>query len=302
MKVLVEKIESMNLGKIRLCEQMSKHTTLRIGGLVDIFFIPHDIRSLKQSIEMFKQLDIPWKFIGNGSNVVIKDGGVRGVVIKLPENISNTEFSDHSISVSGGFSLTKLSILASKASMSGLEFACGIPGTIGGAIYMNAGGYGSEMSDVVNYIHVLDENGEMHSMHRDELNFGPRKSILQGKKWVVYQANLKLIEGNKESSIKRMKKFMNHRKQTQPYGIPSVGSVFLNPPNEYSGQIIEASGLKGYRMGDAQVSEIHANHFVNKGQATASDFLKLMEHVKKVIADKYNINLIPEVEILGENL
>ncbi len=290
---IIEQIKKItNEKNILLNEPMSKHTTFKTGGPADIFVTPE---TKKELIELLK-LDIPKIVIGNGSNLLVKDGGIRGMVIKVALN--NYSINDDVIEADSGIALGKLSKIASDNSLTGLEFACGIPGTLGGAIYMNAGAYGGEMSGVVVETEFVDYLGNVSTI--TDAKFGYRKSIFQEKNGVILSAKIKLQKGNQEEIKSKMAEYFEKRNSKQPIGMPSAGSTFKRPKDNFAGKLIEDSGLKGYSIGDAEVSNLHAGFIVNKGNATTSEILELIKHVKEKVNTEYGVMLDLEVKVIGE--
>lgn len=290
---LIEQIKQItNEKNILLNEPMSKHTTFKTGGPADIFVIPETKDEL---IELFK-LDIPKIVIGNGSNLLVKDGGIRGMVIKI--GFSNYSIDGDFIVADSGVSLGKLSKIAADNALTGLEFACGIPGTLGGAIYMNAGAYGSEMSEVIVETEFVDFSGNISTITNHD--FGYRKSIFQDFDGVILSAKLKLSKGNQDEIKVKMNEYFEKRNSKQPIGKPSAGSTFKRPKDNFAGKLIEDSGLKGYSIGDAAVSDLHAGFIINKGNATTKEILDLIKFVREKVNTEYGVMLDLEVKVIGE--
>ncbi|WP_349410414.1 UDP-N-acetylmuramate dehydrogenase [Pseudalkalibacillus sp. SCS-8] len=299
MKELIHQLENANVGKVSENEPLAKHTTLKIGGPADILVEPDSIDDLKTVISIVKENDVKWTAIGRGSNLLVSDNGIEGVVIKLGKGLDHLEENESEIRVGGGYSLVKLSTIMSRKGMAGLEFASGIPGSVGGAVYMNAGAHGSDMSNILKKAHILFDDGTMEWLSCDEMAFSYRTSILQSKPGIVLEAVLQLQEGNRDEITAVMQKNKDYRKETQPWNHPCCGSVFRNPLPNYAGQLIESSGLKGKTIGGAQISDMHANFIVNIGDAKAQDVLDLIDLVKATIKEKHNINMETEVEMIG---
>ncbi|MCF6093606.1 UDP-N-acetylmuramate dehydrogenase [Microaerobacter geothermalis] len=300
MKDLISFLQENQVGEFLLEEPMSNHTTWQIGGPVDILIIPHDQTGLQKILKFLHQTDIPWTVIGRGSNLLVRDKGIRGAVIKLSHGFENLRFLGETVRVGAGYSFIKLAVMAGKEGLTGLEFAGGIPGTVGGAIYMNAGAHGSDVSRILVTVKIVKENGEPLTLTTEDLKFQYRNSILQQKKWVVVEADFQLKRGNRKEIAAAMALHKDKRRKSQPLQFPCAGSVFKNPENYYAGGLIEKAGLKGYRVGDAQISLQHANFIVNCGRATADDVLTLIEHVKEMVKEKFHVELIPEVKVVGE--
>ena len=294
-------LEILSKEQIYLNEPMSKHTSFKIGGPADIFVKPKNINELKNIIEIAKENKIQITVIGNGSNLLVKDGGIRGIVIK--PDFKDIEFlEDNKVKVGAGVLLSKIANEAYNKSLSGLEFACGIPGTIGGAIRMNAGAYGSELKDIVISSKYLDEDLNVHEISNEEHEFKYRHSrFCENKNDIIVSTVLQLKEANKEEIKVKMDENNNSRREKQPINFPSAGSAFKRGEGYITAQFIDKCGLKGYNVGDAYVSEKHAGFIVNKGNATAKDVLELIDIVKKKVYEKFNVNIELEMEVLGED-
>ena len=296
-----EALDLLNVGKVWLNEPLSKHTTLKVGGPADIMIQPFHKEGLIQTVKYLTSQHIPWIAIGRGSNLLVRDGGIRGAVIKLGKGLDALTIEEDKVTVGAGFSMIKLATIVAQHGLSGLEFAGGIPGTVGGAVYMNAGAHGSDISSVLENAQILFADGEIRVLDKEELNFSYRTSCLQGeRKGICLEACFKLKKGNRDEILAKMTANKNYRRQTQPLQQPCCGSVFRNPTPYSSGRLIEESGLKGFRVGDAQVSTKHANFIVNLGQAKARDVLTLIEHIQKTVYQNYGVHLQPEVEVIGE--
>ena len=286
--------------QILLNESMKKHTSFRIGGPADIMVVPHDTEQVKTAIEIFKAHNIPYFIMGRGSNLLVRDKGIRGGVIKLADGFSKAKVTDRQIQAQAGILLSSLSNLALRAELTGLEFASGIPGTLGGAVAMNAGACGGEIKDVIEKVIVLDENQKVLSFTNSEMNFGYRKSIVQNTKMIVLEVYMTLEKGNYQESKEKIKELTKRRREKQPLNYPSAGSTFKRPVGYYAGKLIQDSGLKGMRVGNAQISELHSGFIINMGDATAEDVIKLIEKVKTRVYDRFGVNLEPELKIIGE--
>lgn len=285
--------------RVLLNEPMSKHTTFKIGGPADIFIKINNLDELKFVLKFVKENNIPLNIIGNGSNILVRDRGIRGITIKL--DMQNIDINGNQIKVGAGMLLPKLARIASENNLSGIEFACGIPGSVGGAIKMNSGAYGGEMSNIVISTTFLDEDGEIHIVSKEEQNFSYRDSIFnQNDKYIIVETTLQLHNSNKDEILKKMKDNNESRRTKQPINYPSAGSVFKRKNEFIPAEIIDKSGLKGYNVGDASISELHAGFIVNNGNATAKDVLNVVEHIKDVINKKYNIDLELEIKVIGE--
>lgn len=295
-------LENLQVGQVWLNEPMKNHTTLKVGGPADLFIQPKDKQGLVLALEVLRQAEIPWFVIGRGSNLLVKDGGIRGAVIKLGKGMDTLTISNEWVTVGAGFSMIKLATIVAQQGLSGLEFAGGIPGTVGGAVFMNAGAHGSDISSVLISAQVLYSDGKIKDLSKEELQFGYRTSCLQKEpKGICLEASFQLKKGVKEEIMRHMIQNKDYRRKTQPLQDPCCGSVFRNPKPYSSGWLIEQAGLKGFRIGDAQVSTKHANFIINLGNARASDVLALIHHIQETVYFLYGIRLEPEVEIVGED-
>jgi len=300
LKKWIQQLKEAEIGIVLENEPLSKHTSWRIGGPADAFIEPNNLNELIKTIKILNGNNIPWKTIGKGSNLLVLDNGFRGAIIHLTNTFAEITFDESTIHVGTNVSLIRLANLAAKNGLTGLEFAGGIPGSVGGAIYMNAGAHGSDISNILQSAEVLLENGEVKYWTKDDFKFGYRKSILQQKKGIILSATFQLELGNRKQIAEKMASFKDRRRKTQPYHLPCSGSVFRNPDGDYAGRLIEQLGLKGYKVGDAQVSTMHANFIVNIGHAKSKDILTIIKDIKEKVYEAYNIELIPEVEIVGE--
>lgn len=288
-----------NVGTVAFDEPLSKHTSWRIGGPADVFIQPTETEHLVRIMQMTHQYGIPWYVIGKGSNLLVRDGGLRGVVIKLADNFADLSINDQVLTAKGGRSFVSAANHAIRHGLSGLEFATGIPGTVGGAVMMNAGAHGGEVKDVLIDCHVLTPEGEMLHLSHNDLRFEYRYSILKDRPMLVVDASFALHSGDEQEMSERVRNWAKRRQITQPLSLPSCGSVFRNPEGTHSGRLVEESGLKGKKIGGAQISELHGNFIVNIGGATAKDVLQLIELVQRTIKEKYGYDLHPEVRIVG---
>lgn len=279
-------------------EPLYKYTTWKIGGDADLFIDLNSIDELKIVFPFLHCENIPYFIIGKGSNILIPDEGIRGVVLKLSGKFENIEFNHQSVTAGAGASFIRLCLLSAKEGLSGLEFGAGIPGSVGGAVRMNAGAHGSDLSNVLKCAKIITDNGNLIELQNGELQFSYRSSLLNEKPWMVYEATFSLVGGDTHSIAEKTSAFKSKRMQTQPLKLPSCGSVFKNPLPEYAGNLIEKCGLKGYRHGNAQISDLHGNFIVNHGGAKASDVLALIETAQKQVKETFDIDLVPEVKIL----
>jgi UDP-N-acetylmuramate dehydrogenase len=300
MNKIAKDITQLNLGKVKVNEPLANHTTIKIGGPADLFVEPSSIENLEKVMDYVIKGHIPWRAIGRGSNLLVSDLGIEGVVIKLGAGIDHLEINNQEITVGGGHSIVSLATIMSKKGFSGLEFASGIPGSVGGAVYMNAGAHGSDISNILKKARILFEDGTIGWLNSEEMEFSYRTSVLQKKKpGIVLEAVFILKEGEKSKIVAEMQKNKDYRKDTQPYNFPCAGSIFRNPLPNYAGKLIEVAGLKGYSIGGAKISEMHGNFIINAGNATAQDVLDLIQHVKNTIFELYGIHMETEVEIIG---
>lgn len=285
--------EITNEENIFVNEPMSKHTTFKTGGIADFLVIPQN----KDEMLKLLKLDVKKTIIGNGSNLLVKDGGIRGLVIKTT-GLKNYKVNEEYIISESGVLLSKLSNIAKDNSLTGFEFACGIPGTLGGAIMMNAGAYGGEMANVVIETTYADLDGNVYKTSEHE--FGYRKSTFMMNSYIVLESKIKLQKGNKEEIENQMKDLMKRRNEKQPVNKPSAGSTFKRPEGYFAGKLIEDAGLKGHKIGDAQVSNLHAGFIINNGKATSRDILDLIKYVQDKVKNEFGVDLEPEVRIIGE--
>jgi UDP-N-acetylmuramate dehydrogenase len=285
---------------IRYNEPLKNHVSLRIGGPVDIFCSPNNIGDLKKVVSISKEYNIPFWVIGNGTNLLILDSGIRGLVISLNKGFKKIEFSDKIVKVGAGVSLVYLSKITLNRGLSGLEFACNVPGALGGAIINNAGFKGNCMADVVQNVTFLTGENKIERISKPNLNFNYRECNLKGKSVVILEATLLLKKGNKEEIEFKIKQNIEIRKTRQPLDKFSAGSIFKNPSGYYAGKLAEKVGAKGLSRGKAEVSTRHANFIINNGGALARDILYLIEEIEKRVKKNFGIKLEREIEILGE--
>ena len=298
----IENMFCMTLGSdnVRLHEPMKKHTTFRIGGPADYYLCPHSTEELQKILQISRENKLEFFILGNGSNLLVSDKGYRGVVIQLWKNFSDIETEDNTITVKAGALLSKVAAEALEESLTGMEFASGIPGTMGGAVMMNAGAYGGEMKDIIREVTVLTREGELLTLSKEEMNFGYRTSVVKEKGYVVISAVLQLRKGDREEIRKVMDELKERRVTKQPLDMPSAGSTFKRPEGYFAGKLIMDAGLRGFSVGGAQISEKHCGFVVNKGDATAADVLGLIGEVQKRVQEKFGVALEPEVKFLGE--
>lgn len=300
MKQLEQWLKENNVGKVFRNVQLKKYTTYRVGGICRYMIFPNNTKELIRLLKVLKEYQIKYKILGNGSNTLFSDDVYEGVIIKL-DAFNQLEIKDTTIRVGSGYNLMKLALLVSKKGLSGLEFATGIPGTIGGAVYMNAGAYKSDMGYVVKKIKVLTDEFQVITLRNSELDFHYRSSFLQkNKNYICLEATIKLKKGKKEEILELIKERKLRRMESQPLEYPSAGSVFRNKEGyPASGKLIEDLGLKGYHINGAEVSQKHANFIINKENATAKDIKDLIEYVKEKVKDTYQIELKVEQEFVN---
>lgn len=287
-------------GEVRFDEPLSKHTSFRIGGPADALIIPKDISDLQLNISLCNKFGIPWYVIGNGTNVLVSDKGFRGVIIKISNTLNNVTISDTRVTVGAGAFLPSLSKRAANMGLSGLEFGTDIPGTIGGAIRMNAGCGGQDIGGVVEKVRVFREKDGLLMLLKDEIGFGYRDSRFRDGKEIILEAEIKLSHASPEEVLNRMKILYHKRKNSQPSGFPNAGSIFKKPEKGYAGALIEQAGCKGMEIGDARVSEIHANFIINMGNAKFNDIIKLIDEIYRRVHEKFGIRLELEIIILSD--
>lgn len=290
-------------GIVKIDEPMKKHTNFKIGGNADVFVIAKSIEEIKCVIKFSKENNIPLTILGNGSNVLVSDKGIRGIVLQIGlKEIKVEKHENALIEVDAGAMLGALAQILLKQSISGFEFAAGIPGSIGGAIRMNAGAYGGEMKDIVKNVTVLNEKGEINILTNEECEFSYRHSRFTDSKEIVIKVTLKLPLGNEAEIKAKMDEYDQSRREKQPLNLPSAGSTFKRGSDFITAKLIDECGLKGYTSGDAQVSTLHAGFVVNLGNATAQDVLNVVNHVKQVVLEKTGKQIELEVELLGEGI
>lgn len=282
-----------------LNEPMSKHTTFRIGGNADMFVSP-EVGQVPQIIALAKEYGVPVTIIGNGSNLLVGDKGIRGLVVSFGKSAEYVQVEENRITAGAGALLSKIAAEALKNSLAGFEFAAGIPGTLGGALVMNAGAYGGEMKDVLVSAKVLTVDGEVIELLAEDLDLSYRHSCIPEKEYIVLEATIALQAGEEEVIRETMADFRNRRIEKQPLEYPSAGSTFKRPEGYFAGKLIQDAELRGYTVGGAQVSEKHCGFVVNKGGATAADVCKLIADVKEKVYEQFQIEMEPEVKMIGE--
>lgn len=298
---VIEKFWNL-LGKDRVLvdEPMKRHTTFRIGGPADFFLLPSTVDEVRGILEICREEELPYFILGNGSNLLVSDKGYRGVIIQLYRNFSNISVEGNEICASSGALLSQIAAAARNASLTGFEFAGGIPGTLGGAVFMNAGAYGGELKDVLKEAVVMTEQGEILTLPVEKLEMGYRTSRIKKAGYLVLEARLVLEQGDMNKIRDITKDLTEKRVSKQPLEYPSAGSTFKRPEGYFAGKLIMDAGLRGYQVGDAQVSEKHCGFVINKGNATAADVLTLIENVREKVQEQFGVTLEPEVKFLGE--
>lgn len=280
-------------------EPMKKHTTFRVGGPADVLIQPKK-EELPKVLEFCSQQGEPFYVIGNGSNLLVGDKGIRGLVIEMAAGEDSVRITGNVLRAEAGVMLSKAANEAAKAGLTGMEFAAGIPGTVGGAVVMNAGAYGGEMKDILISVTVADENGNVRELRAEELELGYRKSNILKNHYIVTEAVLQLEEGEKAAIREKMDTLAEQRREKQPLQYPSAGSTFKRPEGYFAGKLIMDAGLRGYQVGGAMVSEKHCGFVINSGDATASDIRRLMQDVTAEVERQFGVTLEPEVKMLGE--
>ncbi len=282
-------------------EPLVRHTTWRIGGPADVLIIPGTLTEVKAALASAKRHELPVFVLGRGSNLLVKDGGIRGVVLKLGDDFAAVETSACSLTALAGRTIVSAAHIAIRRGLSGLEFATGIPGTVGGAVTMNAGAHGGEIRDVLAKATVIDRAGEVLEVLPQDLAFAYRHSDIGEKGLVVVEATFALTAGDRAKMQERVRAWSRRRLVSQPLSLPSCGSVFRNPSGDFSARLIEAAGLKGRRIGNAMISDLHANFIVNLGQAQAVDVMALMRLAQTEVWERFGVKLEPEVRVVGED-
>jgi UDP-N-acetylmuramate dehydrogenase len=301
MGTFLDKLESI-LGseQILLNEPMNRHTTFKVGGPADIFVKPENVSQLKDILTAAKEFEIPVYIIGNGSNLLVGDLGYRGLIVQIYKNMNEIHVEGNQIYAQAGALLSTIAKTALENSLGGFEFASGIPGTLGGAVAMNAGAYGGEIKQVLKQATVLTREGDVKTLTVEELLLGYRKSIVIDQDYIVLEAVLEFVPDSRESIKDKMNEFAQARKSKQPLEYPSAGSTFKRPEGYFAGKLIDDTGLRGFSHGGAQVSEKHCGFVINKGNATAQDIVTLMQQVNEKVKEKFHVSLEPEVKMIGD--
>ncbi len=301
MKVDYQKeAEGLIEGRVLFDAPMKRYTSLRVGGPADCLFFPKDLRDLKKIVQHARRKKIPLFILGNGTNLIVRDGGIRGWVVSLTQGLRKIQMDGAFLEVEAGCLLQQMVQYSMRKGLTGLEPFFGIPGTVGGGLVMNAGAWGAELKDVVHSITVMKEDGTLAERSRSRLRFSYRKLAIP-MSWVIVKGRFRLSPGKSEEISERVKMFCEMRKKTQPLDYPSAGSVFKNPKEGPAGKWIDEVGLKGFRLGQAMVSERHANFIVNLGKATAEEILRLIEWVEQKVYEEKSVSLQREVKVVGES-
>ncbi len=285
---------------VLLDEPMSKHTTFKIGGPADCFVIPSTVEEAVKVIKIIHKYNMPFTMIGNGSNLLVMDKGIRGIVVNLNERFAKIEQKENILRVQCGALMADVSKFAGSCSLTGLEFAVGIPGSIGGCIFMNAGAYDGEIKNAVKSVTTVTKDGKLVCYTKEQAQFGYRHSIFQDNGDLILEVELELSFGDKEAIEAKMADLTQRRETKQPLELPSAGSTFKRPPGYFAGTLIDQTGLKGLTVGGAQISTKHAGFVVNIGGATAQNVLDLIAQVQKRVYEKHGVKLYPEVKMIGE--
>ncbi|HWQ30575.1 MAG TPA: UDP-N-acetylmuramate dehydrogenase, partial [Negativicutes bacterium] len=279
---------------------MKDHTSFKVGGPADIFIEPEGVEELEIALKSLRRQGIPYYIIGNGTNLLVSDKGIRGAVVEIGGKFTGVDIEGDKIIAECGILLSTLSKMAARSSLTGMEFASGIPGTLGGAVAMNAGAYGGEMKDIIEWVEVLDEELKLKRLQGSEMEFGYRRSVVEPRGYIVLRCCIKLRAGNPDEINSLMADLTEKRKTKQPLYLPSAGSTFKRPEGYFAGKLIEDAGLRGFSHGGAQVSELHCGFVVNNGAATAQEVYELIRHVQKTVFEKFSVKLETEVKMLGE--
>ena len=283
---------------IRTDEPMKEHITFKVGGPADYFITPENSKQIETAIKLCKKYGIPFYIIGNGSNLIVKDEGYRGVIIEIGANMSDISVDGTVITAGAGAILAKVATTAMENSLTGMEFAHGIPGTLGGAVTMNAGAYGGEMKDILVSVRVINDDGEVITVEASDLKLAYRYSTVPKNHYVVLEATMKLSNGDREAIKETMAELAAKRREKQPLEYPSAGSTFKRPEGYFAGKLIEDAGLKGYQVGGAMVSKKHSGFVINYDNATANDILTLIDNVREKVYEQFGVELETEVKVL----
>ena len=283
---------------VQTAEPMKNHTTFRVGGPADYFVAPHTEEEIRKIVALCEEKEIPWFVTGNGSNLVVSDEGYHGVILSVYKNFQGIEVEGNRIRAKAGSMLVSISRAAREAGLSGMEFASGIPGTLGGGVRMNAGAYGGEMSQVVTTVTVVNRNGEIMELDNSTMEYGYRTSVIQNQSFVVTKVTFRLQPGDPEQIAAKMEELAIRRREKQPLEYPSAGSTFKRPEGHFAGQLIMEAGLRGYSVGGAKVSEKHCGFIINTGNATAEDVKDVIWEVQRRVKERFHVELEPEIKFL----
>ncbi|AUW95547.1 MAG: UDP-N-acetylmuramate dehydrogenase [Sulfobacillus thermotolerans] len=296
---VAQELRRLDVGAVQQEEPLARHTSFRIGGPAAIYLQPPNQEALVRALDWVHREAVPYFVLGQGTNVLVSDQGLDAVVLSPSRALRYVDTKGDQLIAGAGVLLTKLAHRAHQAGLGGMEFAVSIPGTLGGALVMNAGAHGTEMKDVVRQLVVWEPGVGVRLVSSTEADFAYRSSAFMRQKWIALEAQIELTPKDPGEILSTMRHHMEYRKRTQPVGDPNAGSVFKNPPNDYAGRLIESLGAKGWRLGDAEVSQVHANFIVNRGHATAHDVLGLMRRLRHEVYARYAVQLRPEVRWIG---
>lgn len=291
--------EIVGSDNVYIDEPMMKHTTFRVGGNADYFINPHTNKEIRDIVRLCRKSEIEYYILGNGSNLLVSDEGYRGVVIQIYKNMSLIKIENNTVYAQAGVLLSKLAKKACESGLKGIEFASGIPGTLGGAVTMNAGAYGGEMQDIVRLVTVMKQTGEIIELKKKDMQFGYRTSTIMENEYIVLEVEIELEAGSISEIMARCGELKRSRLEKQPLEYASAGSTFKRPEGYFAGKLIMDAGLRGYSIGDAQVSEKHCGFIINKGNATAAEIYELIQSVRQRVYEKFGVNLEAEVKMLG---
>lgn len=300
LEIYKQLIQILDENRVLINEPMKKHVTFRVGGNADYFVMPSMPEEVRHIVALCRKIDMPYYVMGNGSNLLVSDTGYRGVIIQIYKEMNKIRVEGNKITAQAGALLSRVGNVAWEAELSGFEFAAGIPGTVGGAVVMNAGAYGGEMKDILLSATILTQEGDVRKLTNEELELGYRTSVVVKRGYVVLEAEFGLVKGEKEVIRTRMDELKVQRQTKQPLEYPSAGSTFKRPEGYFAGKLIQDAGLRGFQVGGAQVSEKHCGFVINKDNATAADVAELMHQVTEKVWEQFGVRLEPEVKRLGE--
>lgn len=292
--------ENLRMTEIHVNEDMRKHTTMKTGGKADLMVVSRDMTEFVRLIKYMIKEKIPYRILGHGSNILVSENGIREVVVLMENNLKKISIEGEKVEAEAGALLADLAQEAARKSLTGLEFVYGIPGTVGGAVVMNAGAYGGEIKDVLEEVQVLTNEGKLIVRKANELELAYRSTLIQKNGDIVLKAKFRLQLGDREKIITTMEELTKKRADKQPLEFPSAGSIFKRPEGHYTGKLIQDANLQGFQIGGAQVSMKHAGFIINTGQATTEDVLKLIAHIQHVVKERFQVELETEVKVMGE--